>query len=426
MVYNVNALIEDSKARDTIALVESLPTIERGYVDPSPSTIPLLELTGYEDVYFARYSDLKRLAEANQSTIQEAAIEVREANLLPDSRFVVAMEEWRPLLNPSIVNQFPNVLLIKEGESSPVYQACEACMEMFMETKDMLYVDLFLEADDDSMTQYYLKAERLQSQIASATEQIKKMRQNDPNYANANKRLMGMQDALDKTNKMIEELRNRGSRVNLLKHEKGAADNARKEGEQRGKDFADKAANGFQKPLQQQAQTGDANAQSQGQQNDQGGWWARKWSAFKNWMNGLGNNGDQKSTWFTNMINNVKAKFNGNAQAQNQQQPSNATSQQPAQNQQQHASSSNPAVQLVDKGAQQVSNMAHKGIDAAADKVTEFAKDKLGVDIGDTAKAVSGVAKQAADSKIGQGAQAVKDKGQEMVKKMNEGGGVLP
>ena len=257
MVYNVESLDRDNRARGTVSLVESLPTIERGYVDPSPFTTPLMELAfPLQEVFFVRYSDLERLAEVEGVSVQEAAAEVRDVNLLPDSRFVVAMEEWRPLLNPDIVHAFPNVILIKEqGPGSVTYQACDACMTMFLETQDMLYVDLFLEADDASMTQYYLKAERLQTQIAAATEQIKKMRQNDPAYPNAQKRLLGMQDALDKTNRMITELRNRGSQVNLLKMEPGAADNARKAGEQKGKEFAEKAAKGFPNPKKQQQQS---------------------------------------------------------------------------------------------------------------------------------------------------------------------------
>lgn len=416
MVYNVESLDRVNQARGTVALVESLPTIEREYIDPSPATTPLLEFADpkLEGVYFVRYSDLERLAESNEISIQEAARGVRDANLLPDSRFVVAMEEWRPILNPDIVDAFSNVILIKEqGPGSVAYQACEACMTMFLETQDMLYVDLFLEADDASMTQYYLKAERLQSQISAATEEIKKMRQNDPAYPNAQKRLMGMQDALDKTNKMIAELRSRGSQVNLLKHEPGTADNARKAGEQRGKEFAEKAAKGFQKPQQQ------PQSQDQSQQSGSGqGWWAQKWSAFKNWMNNLGNNGDQKSTWFTNMLNNVKAKFGGSAQAAKD---ANQTQSSTTPNQQQPSpqTSSNPTDQLVDKGAQQVSNLANKGVDAAVDKATQLAKDKLGIDLGDTAKALGGMAKQAVDSKV----QQVKEKGKAVVKGVTEGGG---
>jgi len=373
-----------------------------------------------QEVFFVRYSDLERLAEVEEISIQEAAAEVRDVNLLPDSRFVVAMEEWRPLLNPDIVHAFPNVILIKEqGPGSVAYQACDACMTMFLETQDMLYVDLFLEADDASMTQYYLKAERLQSQIDSAIEGIKKMRQNDPAYPAAQKRLLGMQDALDKTNRMITELRNRGSQVNLLKMEPGAADNARKEGEQRGKAFADAKGslnpNNKKKPQQTQPQ-----AQDQQQQGDGQGWWARKWTAFQNWMNNLGNNGDQKSTWFTNMINNVKAKFNGGAQAtqaanQNQQPAKTTPSNPPQQNAK--APAANPTDQLVDKGAEQVSNLASRGVDAAVNKATQLAQDKLGLDIGDTAKAVGGMVKQAADAKIQQG----KEKSKEVVKNATNG-----
>ena len=420
MVYNVESLDRDNRARGTVSLVESLPTIERGYVDPSPFTTPLMELAfPLQEVFFVRYSDLERLAEVEGVSVQEAAAEVRDVNLLPDSRFVVAMEEWRPLLNPDIVHAFPNVILIKEqGPGSVTYQACDACMTMFLETQDMLYVDLFLEADDASMTQYYLKAERLQTQIAAATEQIKKMRQNDPAYPNAQKRLLGMQDALDKTNRMITELRNRGSQVNLLKMEPGAADNARKAGEQKGKEFAEKAAKGFPNPKKQQQQP---QPQAQQQQDSGQGWWARKWTAFQNWMNNLGNNGDQKSTWFTNMINNVKAKFNGGAQAtqaanQNQQLAKTAPSN-PPQQQKPQTPPANPTDQLVDKGAEQVSNLASKGVDKAVDKVTQLAQDKLGVDIGDTAKAVGGMVKQVADTKIQQG----KEKGKEAIKNATNG-----
>ena len=383
MVFNLDVLDRFQQTRDTISLLESLPYIEREFVDPTPSSIPLMELEDHPDVHFVRYSDLEHLAEVRDIPIHEAADSIQKANLLPSKRFVVAMEEWRPLLNPSIIDEFPNVLLIKEV-NTPTYLACEACMNMFMETQDMIYVDLFLEADNATMTQYHLKAERLQSQIAAATEEIKKMRQNDPNYANANKRLMGMQDALEKTQRMMAELEKSGSKSTADPNASQVAD-ARKAGEVKGKEFAAKAANGFQNPAKQQAQaTGNSGGQ------EQQSWWARKWTSFKNWMNNLGSNGDQKSTWFTNMIDKVKAKFNGNAQATNQQ--SAQPSQTPNQQQGQSAKPQGTAVeQITNQVAQKGTTKAGEVIDSLKGKVDQVVGDALGID-------VSGITKGYADN----------------------------
>ena len=394
MVFNLDVLDQFQQTRDTISLLESLPYIEREFVDPTPSSIPLMELEDHPDVHFVRYSDLEHLAEVRDITIHEAVIVIQKANLLPSRRFVVAMEEWRPLINPSIIDEFPNVLLIKEV-NTPTYQACEACMNMFMETQDMLYVDLFLEADHASMTQYHLKAERLQSQIASATEEIKKMRQNDPNYANANKRLMGMQDALEKTQRMMAELEKRGSKSTADPNASQVAD-ARKAGEAKGKEFSAKAANGFQNPAQQQAQSA-GNVGDQGQ--EQQSWWARKWSAFKNWMNNLGSSGDQKSTWFTNMIDKVKAKFNGNAQAtqatnQQQTQQSQATNQQQPQSQAAPKPQGTAIEQITNQVVQKGTNKAGEMVDSAKSKIDQAVGDALGIDVSNI---TSGLADQAKD-----------------------------
>ena len=128
MIYTESELGTQS----IISLLECLPTIEREWVEHNAFSIPLMEFKNVSDTYFVRYSDLESLAECQDISIHEAAREVQDANFLKDDNFVIAMEEWRPIANPSIVDEFKNVILIKEM-NTPVYESCKACMDLFME-----------------------------------------------------------------------------------------------------------------------------------------------------------------------------------------------------------------------------------------------------------------------------------------------------
>jgi len=388
MVFNLDVLDKFQQNKNTISLLESLPYIEREFVDPTPSSIPLMELEDHPDVHFVRYSDLEHLAEVRDITIHEAAVAIQKANLLPARRFVVAMEEWRPLIDPSIVDEFPNVLLIKEV-NTPVYQFCEDCMNAFMLTRDGSYVDLFLEAPE-TILEY--TEDQLNKYIDALMKQNPKLTRNQA-YDMAKYRL----GAFDKKDAAMTSMKN--SAENGVKY---AAEINRQTNQ----------ALGIEPPKQPQTSTQpNPSQQPTQQQPEQQGWWARKWASFKNWMNNLGSSGDQKSTWFTNMINKVKGFFNGNAQAAQtaNQQQGQSTTNQPQQQTQPNKPQGTAAEQITNQVVQKGANKAGEMVDATKGKIDQTINDLTGLDVSDITSGLADQAKNLINNNSGKLASQASD-----------------
>lgn len=391
MVFNLDALGQFQQTRDTISLLESLPYIEREFVDPTPSSIPLMELEDHPDVHFVRYSNLEHLAEVRDITIHEAATVVQKANLLPSRRFVVAMEEWRPLINPSIIDEFPNVLLIKEV-NTPTYHFCETCMNAFMETRDDRYIDLFLEAPE-VLLEY--TEDQLNKYIAVLMKQNPNLTHNQA-YDQAKYRLQ----AFDKKDSAMSSMKK--SAENGVQY---AAEINRQTDKALGREPKQPAE------TSQQAQSTAQPATNTG--GDQQGWWARKWTAFKNWMNNLGSNGDQKSTWFTNMVTKVKNFFNGNAQAaqstnQQQTKQSQATNQSQQPNQPAEPQGT-AAEQITNQVVQKGANKAGEMVDSAKSKIDQAFGDDLGIDVSNITSGLADQAKELINTNSGKIASQASD-----------------
>lgn len=420
------------QSRNTISLIESLPYIEREFVDPTPSSIPLMELEDHPNVHFVRYSDLEHLAEVKDITIQEAASAIQKANLLPARRFVIAMEEWRPLINPSIIDEFPNVLLIKEqGPLSMPYRLCETYLGSYIGTQEPLYLNLYLEAIENESFAEWLITEAWDG-FKGDLNSMKAAR--DKFYAAhkkaaeiANNENLSMEQRQKATNDMIAIQRSIQSfddaiaaREKLQTDRKASQQGAIALQQKHGRE-ADHPNSGPLTPEQQKAKVNELKAKrydqmknqpqpGQTQQPEQQGWWARNWAAFKNWMNNLGSSGDHKSTWFTNMINKVKSTFSGSAQAAqpaNQQQaqqgqatnqPQQQTQQGQATNQpQQQAQPEKPqgtaveqiTQQAVQKGTEKVGTM----VDSLKDKIDSTIGNALGFDVSDITSSLADQAK---------------------------------
>lgn len=375
MVYTRDSIDSFLLTRNQLSLLECLPYIEREYVDPTPTSIPLMELTDCPGVHFIRYTDLEKLAEVEEVSLQEAALAVRNANLLAKDQFVVAMEEWRPLLDPNLIDAFPNVILIKEI-NTPVYRFCEDCMNAFMQTRDGSYVDLFLETPGPLM-------EYTEAQLDKYMQAVQKQHPDwdyDQVYNHAYRTLQ----AFDKKDAAMTSLK-----------QKAAAPQPTTPTQPQ--PTAPKTA-----PLQQSQPT---------QQPEQQGWWARKWAAFKNWMDSLGSNGDQKSTWFTNMTNKVKSFFNGGAsttQATNQQQQQAKPTNQPSSSSGSKNAGVDAAVNVV---GQHIMDTGAGYIDKAANKLNNFTQEKLGLDLSPFIQIGADIGKEYMGDKLAQGMDVVKDKG---------------
>ena len=97
-----------------LSLLESLPMIPRDEVRITVDAIPLMEMENAKDVFFAKYEDICKLSEEYDVSVVEAARVIREEHQLPSRQFVVAMEDWIPMVDPVILECFDNIVLTEQ------------------------------------------------------------------------------------------------------------------------------------------------------------------------------------------------------------------------------------------------------------------------------------------------------------------------
>lgn len=435
------------KVDNLLSLLENMNVIHHDEISITPSSIPLLEFAdpNLEGIFFAKYSDLENLSIEKEYSIHEAYNEVLNSHLLNRDSLVVAMEEWRPLINPNLIDEFENVVLIKEqGPTSKAYMLCETCLNPYIETRDPFYLNLYLEAIGcelltdillseakkpfdgwrgdlasmqaarDKVNIAYKKAE-LDANNVSLTPEQRAKAQND---------MKALSQSLNDFDHAISA--RQGEQARRKEAQQGAIALNRKRG--READHYESATKEQQKAKLDAAKEKGFVPQNQpnSTQPEQQGWWARNWAAFKNWMNNLGSSGDQKSTWFTNMINNVKSKLgmsvsttptSNTTTPQTSGTTNNTASTTSTTNATTNSTNSNSggtmaqqvANQVVEKGA----DKANEFIDNAKGKLDDIIQNATGMD----ASAFTQIAADQAKSFVDDKKQQVADKGAEMVQK---------
>ena len=144
MLYNTDLLDLETRTRDTFSLLESMDRISRTYTKPHPTTTPLIESAEY-GAFVVRYSDLVKLSEEYDISIQDSLDSLMYTHQLRPNELIVSLEEWRPYVNQNILYEFTNKYVLIPEIDTPAYRLCEACMESFLETGDYSWLDFYLE-----------------------------------------------------------------------------------------------------------------------------------------------------------------------------------------------------------------------------------------------------------------------------------------
>lgn len=109
----------------------------------SPVAIPVVENAriGANVVAFA---DVERLAEDHGVDYIDAMVGIAEANGIDMSHLAVSVPEWKIIANPEVVNELSNVVVAPISKNNPVYQFCEACVDMAIQEDEESYIDTIL------------------------------------------------------------------------------------------------------------------------------------------------------------------------------------------------------------------------------------------------------------------------------------------
>lgn len=115
----------------------------------SARAIPVVE-NARIGAYVVKFDDLSRLAEDHGMTFDEAMVTVAESNGVDPEHLAVAVRETTIMAHPGIVNELCNVVVTPLPETDTMYQFTEACVNAFVESGDISYMELLLnEAEGD-------------------------------------------------------------------------------------------------------------------------------------------------------------------------------------------------------------------------------------------------------------------------------------
>ena len=101
-------------------------------------TVPVIENTRL-GLNLVDYSNIERLLETTCYSVNEIISCIESVNNL-DS-LTVAVDDYKLILHPEIVNEMNNIVIKPLPKNDPAYIFTEACLDKFMETMDESYID---------------------------------------------------------------------------------------------------------------------------------------------------------------------------------------------------------------------------------------------------------------------------------------------
>lgn len=271
------------KERSPLSLLESMETIDDRLCG---CMVPVQETRDHRNMVY--YKDILSLSEDNCISVEEALDMTIKENCIPRNGLVVAIEEWRPLCNPDIMNQFSDIVLVKESVYSEPYRICNKILSSYVEYgEDPFWLDVLEEAclnEDFAMSllnedQYRMSTANLQNMINSTQHQINTLGANNPQTAQLQTKLKDMQSALNTRNNLAKSRASdkAGMPQNTPTRSASAPMSAE---EQNAKKAEIRAKLGDKANNIPAGGTGKYNATTNPQQQS---WLSRMWTGIKNW-----------------------------------------------------------------------------------------------------------------------------------------------
>lgn len=122
---------------------------ESVYLDESEAVVSAKAIPVVENntigAYVVRFNDVSTFAEDHGVSYEDAMNAIAEANSINMNDLAVAVKETTIMANPGIVNELANVVVTPIPETDTMYQFTEACVDAFIESGDISYMDLLVE-----------------------------------------------------------------------------------------------------------------------------------------------------------------------------------------------------------------------------------------------------------------------------------------
>ena len=122
---------------------------ESVYLDESEAVVSAKAIPVVENntigAFVVRFNDVSTFAEDHGVSYEDAMNVIAESNNIDVNDLAVAVKETTIMANPSIVNELANVVVTPIPETDSMYQFTEACVDAFIESGDVSYMDLLVE-----------------------------------------------------------------------------------------------------------------------------------------------------------------------------------------------------------------------------------------------------------------------------------------
>ena len=122
---------------------------ESVYLDESEAVVSAKAIPVVENntigAFVVRFNDVSTFAEDHGVSYEDAMNVIAESNNIDVNDLAVAVKETTIMANPSIVNELCNVVVTPIPETDSMYQFTEACVDAFIESGDVSYMDLLVE-----------------------------------------------------------------------------------------------------------------------------------------------------------------------------------------------------------------------------------------------------------------------------------------
>ena len=380
MLFNTDNLNTDYNTRNTLNLLESMYRIDRVWSKQTPASVPLMESKEY-GAFIARYSDLMKLSEEYDASIQECLDAVIYENHLRPNEVIVSLEEWRPYVDPLILHRFSNNYVLVPEINTPAYRLCEVCMESFLETGDYTWLDFYVECPRSILNEAITKADRVTVMNALrkkfpdlSVEELNKK-------ADALLRLSGKgnettMQAFQNRDKNIKEIdaKNHALQTAIAAEKKEHERKVNSSTLVKGTGTTASKDLGFNSGGNTAA---DSSAEQNEKKDDSPSWFAQKWTALKNWWNNAGQADSNGNVgFFSNLVGKFKNLIGwGNNNQNNNTTNTNQVNNQSAQPAEKAQDQTNKAAEEAAKKAEAEKKQAEEAAKQQANKAAEQAKN---------------------------------------------------
>ena len=161
--YNAESILESAHYVD-------IPII-------SPNTIAVCEASITDDVSVGviRYSDIESLCEEYGLDYDEALSSIANTNNIDINALCIAVDESEVILDPSIVEDIPNVVINPISENSLAYQYCELMLEAYINSGNERYLDAIINESPGFIAQVGAGLGNLDQSLGRRLDNARKM-----------------------------------------------------------------------------------------------------------------------------------------------------------------------------------------------------------------------------------------------------------